>query len=162
MFLAKSLNEKLKKSLSEYNVEDLPEPKFKYDKKHPSGFLLFNSREGIVDFDKKHKKFNDDIIPFNAKEAKKYVKELIDPDILEIRQKRWNISAKADLQEKPELKKTLFDVSHGLKDFQVVPLNTKHVEVGIDSRNTREIDGKNWNLSTLLEQIEKKEISKKK
>jgi hypothetical protein len=155
MFLKTSLEDKLKRSLSEYN----PQPevkKFKYSANKNTSFRLFNSKTDKLSFPRDHKKFNDDDIPEKAKAAKEYVKELIDPDILEVRNKRWNISAKPEYNERPELKKTLFEVSHGLKDFKVVDLKDKKVELGTDTRN---YCYEGWNGSCLLEGFEKKTIA---
>ncbi len=57
--------------------------------------------------------------------------------------------------EKPELKKILFEVRHGFKDYQVVKLKDKKIELGTDSRNFRHPD---WNDSNLFEEFEKKRI----
>ena len=114
MFLKNSLEEKLKRSLSEYNTQP-EDKKFLYVKKQTKNFQLVNSGNDKLNFPLDHKKFNDDDVRIQAKDAKEYVKALIDPDILEIRKKRWNISAQPVLNERPELKKTLFEVSHGLK-----------------------------------------------
>jgi hypothetical protein len=61
--------------------------------------------------------------------------------------------------ERPELKKTLFEVSHGLKDFQLVKPKEKKIELGTDSRNACYAG---WNCSTLLQNMEKKEITYEK
>jgi hypothetical protein len=154
MFLKNSLEDKLKRSLSEYNAQST-EIKFKYSPPKNQSFRLFNSKNDKLSFPRDHKKFNDDEIPIKAQEAKDYVKALIDPDILEIRQKRWNISAKPEFNERPELKKTLFEVSHGLKDFQVIEPKEKKVEIGTD---TRKFCYEGWNGSSLFERFEKKTI----
>lgn len=109
-----------------------------------------------LDFENKHKKFSDDMMLPKVLQSKEYVKELIDPDILELKQKRWNISSDCQTKIRPELKKTLFEVSHGLKDFKVVPLKEHIVEEGVDSRNSRIIDGMKWEISTKIEENEKK------
>lgn len=111
-----------------------------------------------IDFEPKHKKFSDDMMSPEVIESKRYVKELIDPDILELKQKKWNISSDVTTQLRPELKKTLFEVSHGLKDFKVVPLKEPKFEEGCSSRDLRIVDGKKWDISTKLEKIEKKEL----
>ena len=109
-----------------------------------------------IDFEDKHKKFPDDMMLPKVIKSKEYVKELIDPDILELKQKRWNISSDCQTKLRPELKKTLFEVSHGLKDFKVVPLKEHVVEEGCDSRDNRIVDGMKWEISTKLEENEKK------
>ena len=117
-------------------------------------------RKVDIDFEDKHKKFSDELMLPNVIESRKYVHDLRDPDILELKQKRWNISSDVHSKERPELKKTTFEVSHGLKDFKVVPLKEKIVPEGVDSRNMREIDNNIWNTSVLLENYEKKENNK--
>ena len=117
-------------------------------------------RKVEIDFEDKHKKFSDEMMLPKVVESRKYVHDLRDPDILELKQKRWNISSDVHSKDRPELKKTTFEVSHGLKDFKVVPLKEKYVPEGVDSRNAREVDNKVWNISSLLEQFEKKEMSK--
>jgi hypothetical protein len=87
------------------------------------------------------------------------VKALIDPDILELRQKRWNISCLPYQNEKPELKKTLFEVRHGLTDVKVIPLQDKKLELGTDSRDACYLG---WNVSTLLTRTDKKDINYQK
>ena len=112
-----------------------------------------------VSFDPNHKKISDDIVSQKTKEAKEYVKDLIDPDNLEIKNKRFNASVNPEMNNYPDLKKTLFEVTQGLNNFQVVPLKEKKVEEGVDSRNTLYIDGEKWNNSTLFENWEKKYLS---
>ena len=103
-----------------------------------------------LDFESNFKKFTDEAIYPRAKPAKEYVKNLRDPDILELKQKYWNISNNAGEKFKPELKKTLFEVSSGLKDFKIVPLKDKIINEGVDSRDHIEIDGNSWNISNLI------------
>ena len=51
------------------------------------------------------------LLKYQAKEAKKYVKVLVDADILELNKKCWNISSSVNENIRPELKKTLFEVN---------------------------------------------------
>jgi hypothetical protein len=147
MFLKNSLEKKLQASLAQYE-EEKGMDKLKERKSH-----THYSSHDRMNFTLEHKLYNEDYMKEKAKIAKKYVKELIDPDILEIQKKRWNISSLPNCNEKPELKKTLFEVRHGFKDYQVVKLKEKKIELGTDSRNFRH---PNWNDSTLMENIEKK------
>ena len=103
-----------------------------------------------LDFEPNFKKFTDEASFPQAKPAKEYVKNLRDPDILELKQKYWNISNNTKEKYKPELKKTLFEVSNGLKDFKIVPLKDKKINVGVDSRDHIEVDGNSWNISNLV------------
>jgi len=151
MFLKNSLEEKLKKSLSDYN------PKFDIttEKKKAKGILI-HSKNDKLNFPIDHKKFNDDQVSQKARIAKDYVKSLIDPDILELRPKRWDISTYTKGKEKHELKQTLFEVRNGFKDFQVAKLKDKLIELGIDTRDAC-YDG--WDCSTLFTPNEKKDIA---
>jgi hypothetical protein len=159
MFLKSSLEEKLKRSLSEYN-SPIEERLQKSNYQNKSGKLrTLQTKNDSLSFPRDHKKFNDDDVSLKAREAKKYVKALIDPDILELRKKQWNISAMPEENKRPELKQTLFEVSHGLSDFKVVMLKENKVELGTD---TRKFCYEGWNRSTLLEQLEKKQIIQEK
>jgi len=152
MFLKNSLDEKLKKSLSDYS------PKFEkpIEKKKIKG-ILFNSKDEFnkLNFPIDHKKFNDDEVSMNARAAKEFVKALIDPDILELRPKRWDNCTYTKEKEKNELKKTLFEVRNGFKDFQVAKLKDKFIELGTDTRNACYAG---WDCSTLFTRNEKKDI----
>lgn len=156
MFLKNSLEEKLKRSLTEYS----PKVEKSVEKKKTKGFLTHKKNEKLnLNFAMDHKKFNDDEIFKNAKIAKLYINELIDPDILELRKKRWDNSNLPSLKEKHELKKTLFEVKNGFKDFQVTNPICKRIELGTDTRNAC-YDG--WNVSTYFSNIEKKDINEYK
>ena len=103
-----------------------------------------------LDFEPNFKKFTDEAAFPQAKPAKEYVKNLRDPDILELKQKYWNISNNTKEKYKTELKKNLFEISAGLKDFKIVPLKNKIINEGVDSRDHIEIDGNSWNISNLV------------
>ena len=113
-----------------------------------------------LDFDNNFKKFTDDIIPPSVISAKKYVKNLVDPDVLQKKKKDFSLSTDTTKEEKSELQKTLFEVSHGLKNFSIVPLKEPIVEEGVDSRNYLTLDNGNitWNKSNL---IDEKDMSQK-
>ena len=113
--------------------------------------------KGIIDFDRKYKKFPDNCSFSGIKESKLYIKNLRDPDILELKRKNWNISINAKEKIKPELKKTVFEVKNGLKDFKIVPIKPQKVEEGVDSRDKMEIDGNIWNVSNYFDIKEIKE-----
>ncbi len=81
---------------------------------------------------------------------------MVDPDILEIRKKRWNISTNQIQYDKPELQKTIFELRHGLKDSKIEKLKEdKKIETGTDTRN---FGDPNWKLPPLISKEEKKEI----
>lgn len=148
MFLQKSLEKKLNNTIKEYGLilEDKNQnkiashsPKFKLDPKkfYPKEVRLFS---------------NDDISD-KAKEAKEYLKQVKDPDILELNKKPWNATTRSGVSYRPELKKTLFEVRHGLKDVNMVKLKPKKIELGCDGRNVSYFG---WNSSSLIENSEKK------
>jgi len=151
MFLKNSLEEKLKKSLTDYS------PKFeKQVEKTKRKGILIHSKNEKLNFPMDHKKFNDDEVSQKAREAQEFVKALIDPDILELRTKRWDNSTYTKGKEKHELKKTLFEVRNGFKDFKVAKLEDKRIELGTDTRNAC-YDG--WDCSTFFTGNEKKDIA---
>jgi hypothetical protein len=105
MFLKKSLEEKLQKSLNELSdIDDMPKREIHKKK------ISFGTGTDRMSFAKDHRCFNEDDVKPKARQAKNYVKNLIDPDILEIRQKEWNNSTLRLKNEKNELKKILFEV----------------------------------------------------
>ena len=112
-----------------------------------------------LDFDNNFKKFTDDIIPSSVIASKKYVKDLVDPDILQKKKRTFSLSTDTSKESKPELQKNLFEVSHGLKNFTIVPLKKHKVEVGVDSRNYLTLDDNSiaWNKSNLLDEKDLKE-----
>ena len=114
--------------------------------------------KGLIDFDRKFKKFPDNCELPGVSESKTFVKDLRDPDILELKQKKWNISTNTKEKVKPELKKTIFEVKNGLKDFKIVPIKQHKIQEGVDSRNNLEIDGNIWNVSNYFD---RKEIDEK-
>ena len=116
-------------------------------------------RKTEIDFDYNFKKFSDDIILPNLIESKKYIKNLLNPDILELKQKKWDNSTDINNKKKPELKQTLFEVSHGLRDFKVIPLKEKKIIEGCDSRNFLSIDGKIWDSSNQISEKQIKSLS---
>ena len=116
-------------------------------------------RKTEINFDYNFKKFSDDIILPNIIESKKYIKNLLNPDILELKQKKWDNSTDINNKKKPELKQTLFEVSHGLRDFKVIPLKEKKIIEGCDSRNFLSIDGKIWDSSNQISEKQIKSLS---
>ena len=118
------------------------------------------NRKTELNFDYKYKKFPDDAILPYVSESKKYVKNLIEPDILELKKKEWDISVDVHNQKRPELKQTIFEVIHGLKDFKVVPLKEKKFINGCDTRNSAFILGKKkWDFSKFISDKEMRSLS---
>ncbi len=116
-------------------------------------------RKTEIDFDYNYKKFSDDAILPNIIESKKYIKDFLNPDILELKQKKWDNSIDVNNKKKPELKQTLFEVKHGLRDFKVIPLKEKKIIEGCDSRNFLSVDGKIWDNSNQISEKKFKSLS---
>ena len=104
-----------------------------------------------LDFDNNFKKFTDDVVPPSVKETKKYIKNFIDPDILEKKQKYFSLSTDTGKEVRPELKKTLFEASQGLNNFTIVPLKKHIIKEGVDSRDHLTVDNNTWNTSNLID-----------
>ena len=104
-----------------------------------------------LDFDNNFKKFTDDVVPQSVKETKNYIKNFIDPDILEKKQKYFSLSTDTGKEVRPELKKTLFEASQGLNNFKIVPLKDHIINEGVDSRNHLTVDNNRWNTSNLID-----------
>ena len=191
MFLASSLNDKLKQTMNEVDPEQVKTCLFPYEKPPTNGAVitihkhdpnskldsdqLFNLskeewektftipklhnkwKEKInVNFNPTFKKISDDVMPKHVREAKLYIKDSVDPDNLELKKnKRWNNSVNPNEKIRPELKKTIFEATHKLNNYRVVPLKEKKIEEGTDSRNYMYINGEKWNNSTLFEDYEK-------
>ena len=115
---------------------------FNLDKLHSEWKTRVN-----LDFENNFKKFSDDFILPNVIQAKKDAKNLVDPDLLELKKKQWNISFNLKDDVKPELEKKIFEIANGLKDFKIVPIKKKEIIEGVDSRDHLEVDGGVWNIS---------------
>ena len=115
-----------------------------------------------LDFENNYKKFADDFVLPGVKEAKEKIKESVNPDKLELKKKKWNISVNIKDDVKPELSKKLFEIENGFKDFKVIPPKIQEVEEGVDTRDHLELDGKTWDLSNQIDMKELKEEGKKK
>ena len=115
-----------------------------------------------LDFENNYKKFADDFVLPGVKEAKEKIKESVNPDKLELKKKKWNISVNIKDDVKPELSKKLFEIENGFKDFKVIPPKIQEVEEGVDTRDHLELDGKTWDLSNQIDFKELKEEGKKK
>lgn len=111
-----------------------------------------------LNFQSKHKKFSDDTMRPSVIEAKKMIKESLDPDILQVKQRKWNSSINPLEKIRSELKNTLFEVNNGLKEFNVVPLKEQLYIEGCDTRDKIILDGKKWNIGNKVEEKEIKDI----
>ena len=111
-----------------------------------------------LDFDDNFKKFPDDVILPKVAKSKSFVKDLVDPDILELKPKKWKISTKFDEKMKPELHKQILNINNGLTENKAVKLIPSSPPEGVDSRNHMIIDNKIWNVSN---EIVKSELNLK-
>jgi hypothetical protein len=105
-----------------------------------------------LNFESNFRKFTDDAAFPQAKPAKEFVKNLRDPDILELKKKDWNQSNNTKEKCKSDLKKTLFELSSGLKDFKIVPIKEQKVYEGVETRDHIKLKGHmhTWNISNLV------------
>ena len=133
------------------------ESTFTLDKLHSEWKTRVN-----LDFENNYKKFSDDFVLPGVKQTKEKIKESVNPDRLELKKKKWNISVNIKDDVEPELSKKLFEIENGFKDFKVIPPKIQEVEEGVDSRDHLEIDGKIWDLSNQIDNKEIKEEGKKK
>ena len=133
------------------------ESTFTLDKLHSEWKTRVN-----LDFENNYKKFSDDFVLPGVKQTKEKIKESVNPDRLELKKKKWNISVNIKDDVKPELSKKLFEIENGFKDFKVIPPKIQEVEEGVDTRDHLELDGKTWDLSNQIDIKELKEEGKKK
>ena len=115
-----------------------------------------------LDFENNYKKFADDFVLPGVKKAKEKIKDLVNPDRLELKKKNWNISYNIKDDIKPELSKKLFEIENGFKDFKVIPPKIQEINEGVDTRDHIELDGKIWDISNQVNKRELKEEDKKK
>ena len=115
-----------------------------------------------LDFENNFKKFSDDFVLPEVKKAKEKIKDLVNPDRLELKKKNWNISVNVKDDIKPELEKKLFEIENGFTDFKAIPPKIHEVNEGVDSRDHLKVDGKIWDLSNQPDKKEINEEGKKK
>ena len=113
-----------------------------------------------LDFENNYKKFSDDFILPNVIKSKTFIKDFVDPDILELKKKNWKISTKFDEKTKPELHKQIFDINNGLTEKKAVELIPPNPPPGVESRDHMIIDNKIWNVSNEVIQDELNEKNK--
>jgi len=133
------------------------ESTFTLDKLHSEWKTRVN-----LDFENNYKKFADDFVLPGVKKAKEKIKDLVNPDLLELKKKNWNISYNIKDDIKPELSKKLFEIENGFKDFKVIPPKIQEINEGVDTRDHIELDGKIWDISNQVNKRELKEEDKKK
>ena len=133
------------------------ESTFTLDKLHSEWKTRVN-----LDFENNYKKFADDFVLPGVKKAKEKIKDLVNPDRLELKKKNWNISYNIKDDIKPELSKKLFEIENGFKDFKVIPPKIQEINEGVDTRDHIELEGKIWDISNQVNKRELKEEDKKK
>jgi hypothetical protein len=196
MFLASSLNDKLKKTMKEVDPQSIQTCFFPYEKPPPNPAVIIvhkhdenneldsNQLDNLTDkewqrtfsipklhnkwkeklklnFNPLYKKISDNVMSEKVKKAKLFIKDSVDPDNLELKKnKRWNISVNPKEKVRPELRKTIFEATHKLNNYKLVPLKEKNnIEEGVDSRNYMYINGEKWENSNLFEDYEKKYLN---
>ena len=118
------------------------------------------SRKFKLNYDISNSKFTDDYKFLGAKEAKKYIKDLLDRDIFGKKNPKWNNSTKPDdviKSKKLILKKVLYEANHGYinyKNYKKKKSLQRANSVGVHSFNSY------WNVSIKLEEKEKNELNK--
>ena len=190
MFLAESLNQKLKSTLEKYELNTTNNILFPYTKPRQNPKVLEIQRNNpeitreqlqdmtteeflnkfslqklhkkwqrkfLYNYSTSTKKFSDECISKPARDAKSYIKSLLDRDIFESKIPRWNKSTKPNFSknDKIPLKKTLFEVNHGFNNYLVTQLKEKNIEEGVESRDIH-VFGEDWNVSNKLLEGEKK------
>ena len=114
-------------------------------------------RPGTKNYNRTQKVFSNDDVNLNAKQAKEFIKNYTDPDILELQQtKNWNYCSnlrKTNDSEKKDLDRILFDVKFGLTDVNSIKLNEKKIFDGVEVKYIN--DYLRWNVSTTLDNKEK-------
>lgn len=101
MFFKKNLENKLKAPAQ--SLKDTTE----YELKKRTKKIHMGGDKEKLNFPMENDCFNADDMSKRAKEAKAYLKDLLNPDILEQNKKRWDISV---LLNNKEFKTTLFEV----------------------------------------------------
>ena len=121
------------------------------------------ARKFKLNHDISNSKFSDDYKFKGAKEAKEYIKDLLDRDIFEKKTPKWNNSTKPDdiiKSKKMILKKVLYEANHGFNNYIPHKKSKKFMvranSVGVDSHHYHSY----WNISSKLEQKEKNELDK--
>ncbi len=110
-----------------------------------------------LNFKSTHKKIGDEYISENVKEAKKFAKDFVDPDLLEVKKKRWNISVNPKDKGFPDLRKTIFESSTGLNRCTVTKLKDNYIE--FLNNSPKYIDFKEVLKSILSKVVKKKSPS---
>ena len=115
-----------------------------------------------LDFENNFKKFSDDFVLPEVKKTKEKIKDSVDPDRLELKKKKWNISYNVKEDVKPELAKKLFEIENGFKDFKVITPKIQEVNEGVETRDHIILDGKIWDISNQVNKKELKDYEEKK
>lgn len=115
-----------------------------------------------TDFQINEQKFPFNIMTKEVFEAKQFVSDLIENDVLEIKKKRWNVSSQISNKEKRDHKKRLYELNHGLVSFTSTPKKSKKPKSqNMTSEEFKSnIDNKpRWNIKATLDLDEKQQIT---
>ena len=87
--------------------------------------------------------------------AKAFIKQTIDPDILETRKKKWNasVSVPKSFEKEESQESKLLKIRLGVGDFPPVTPKGNKIYEGTETRNNYT----NWNVSNLITQKQKSE-----
>ena len=115
-----------------------------------------------LNYDISNNKFPDDYKFKGVKEAKKYIKDLLDRDIFENKKPKWNNSTKPDNATKNTkliLKNALYEANHGINNYNFSKKNSKKYLARTNSADIHSMNSY-WNISNKFEEKEKNELNK--
>ena len=119
------------------------------------------ARKFPLNYEISNTKFGDEFKLKGVKEAKEYIKDLLDRDIFEKKNPKWNNSTKPDYiikSKKLILKKALYDANHGYNNY--LPSKKQKKLTRANSVGVHSYYNSYWNVSSKLEQKEKNELDK--
>ena len=119
------------------------------------------ARKFPLNYEISNTKFGDDYKFKGVKEAKEYIKDLLDRDIFEKKNPKWNNSTKPDYiikSKKLILKKVLYDANHGYNNYR--PLKKHKKLLRANSVGVQNYYNLFWNVSSKFEQKEKNQLDK--
>ena len=104
----------------------------------------------ILNFDPNFKRINDNYISPKALECREYVRNFVDPDILQYKKREWNNSV--DVKEKVvDKQRDIFESSVGLKYYNEIKLKENKIPEGTETRDKMFIDYNRWNNSFYID-----------
>lgn len=144
MFISNAYEQRLKEE------NELLDDKKQFRKAQKIGSI----KNGRINYDKDEQFFNPADTDQNVRTIVRWVKELIDPDILELRKKPWNasVSYPKNIELEETFERKLIKIKLGLIDRPKPKYVLPKIEPGCDLRN----DYTNWNVSTQQDLRERK------